>query len=155
MFTPIEFFIGITDGQEGIEAIHVKLSHELSLDKFQAFFDFLNTNSEQFVLDINAGKIGTDAFNRVALKVQELADILSTAEVIMDANFQHYGVDVDYDNVGIPMPIENPALIVNFFNNYINGNFFTFMFSIKFGKIWIIKIIFKKSIINTYSFFRF
>lgn len=130
MFTPIEFFIGITDGQsqKGIEAIHVKLSHELSLDKFQAFFDFLNTNSEQFVLDINAGKIGTDAFNRVALKVHELADILSTAEVIMDANFQHYGVDVDYDDVGIPMPIENPALIVNFFNNNTHSRIYSDQF---------------------------
>jgi hypothetical protein len=117
MSTAIHFFIGISDGQRGIEAIHVKLCQQLTLDRFRALVDFLNTDTPQFVSDINAGKIGTTAFERVALKVQELAAILPTAEVIMDENFLHYGVDVDYYDVGIPMPIENPVLVVNIFDN--------------------------------------
>ena len=116
MSAPIEFFIGISDGYCGIDAIHVKLTQELPHDTIQALIDFLNTNTKQFVSDINAGKKGTDAYNRVALKRHELAALLQTEIVLLDGNFREYGVDVDYDNVGIPTPLENPTLVVNFFN---------------------------------------
>ena len=116
MSTPIEFFIGISDGYCGIDAIHVKLAQQLSRDTFEALVDFLNANTKQLVLDINAGKKGTDAYNDVALKQHELAALLPTETVLLDGNFREYGVDVDYDNVGIPTPLDTPMLVVNFFN---------------------------------------
>ncbi len=117
MFEPIEFFIGITDGQKNIEAIHVKLNHELPLGHFLDMMTLLNTDTAQFISDINASKLGSDAFNRVIKKVQDLGSILTTAEVLIDMNFEYYGVDVDYQDLGITVPIENPALFINFFGN--------------------------------------
>ena len=117
MFEPIEFFIGITDGQNSIEAIHVKLDHELPLGHFHDMMTLLNTDTAQFISDINASKLGSDAFNRVIEKVQHLSTILTTAEVLIDANFVNYGVDVDYEDVGIPFPYEKPVLVINFFGN--------------------------------------
>ena len=117
MIEPIDFFVGITDGQTSIEAIHVKLEHKMPFRHFYDMMTFLNTDTAQFVSDINASKLGSDAFNRVLRKVQHLSTILTTAEVLIDANFENYGVDVDYEDVGIPVPYENPVLFVNFFGN--------------------------------------
>ena len=117
MIEPIDFFVGITDGQTSIEAIHIKLEHKMPFRHFNDMMTFLNTDTAEFVSDINSSKLGSDAFNRVIEKVQHLSTILTTAEVLIDANFENYGVDVDYEDVGIPVPYENPVLVVNFFGN--------------------------------------
>jgi hypothetical protein len=116
MSRPIGFFIGISDGYNGIEAIHVELTKELPRDTCHALVGFLNANTEQLVSDINAGKTGSVEYNRVAMKVYELAALLPTERVLLDANFQKYGVDVDYDDLGIPTPLEHPTLVVIFYN---------------------------------------
>ena len=116
MSAQIGFFIGISNGYEGMDSIHVQLTQELSLDTCHALIAFLNTNADQLVLDINAGKTGTDAYSRVVMKQQELATLLPTAIVLLDSNFQEYGVDVDDDTLGIHTPIDNPILVITFFN---------------------------------------
>jgi hypothetical protein len=116
MSAPIGFFIGISNGYQGIDAIHVELTQELSLDRFHALVAFLNANTQQLVFDINEGKKGTSAYNRVDQKQHELSALLPTENVMLDANFQEYGVDTEYDNLGIPTPIDHPTLVVNFFN---------------------------------------
>jgi hypothetical protein len=116
MSRPIGFFIGISNGYEGIDAIHVELTQELSRERCHALIAFLITNTQQLVLDINAGKTGTDAYSRVDQKQHELSALLPTENVMLDANFQYYGVDTEYDNIGIPTPIDHPTLVVNFFN---------------------------------------
>jgi hypothetical protein len=56
MSAPFGFFIGVSNGYEGIDAIHVQLTQELPRDRCHALVDFLNVNAQQLVLDINAGK---------------------------------------------------------------------------------------------------
>jgi hypothetical protein len=51
----------------------------------------------------------------VAIKQQELATLLPTEIVMLDSNFQEYGVDVEYNKV-IPKILDHPTLVVNFFN---------------------------------------
>ena len=117
MSTPLEFFIGISDGYSGIGVIYVKLAKKLTLDTFEALVYCLDTNSEQFISDINAGKKGTSAFNRVAMKQHELEALLPEEQVLLCEDFRSNGVYVEYDDEGIPIPIENATLAVFFINN--------------------------------------
>jgi hypothetical protein len=117
MFSPVEFFIGITDGQKNIDAIHVKLDHSMSLADFQDLISFLNTDTSELISDINASQLGSPAFSRIQLKIDELANRLS-ANVVMDLNLENYGVDVDYQDIGIPVPLENPVLVIDLFRNH-------------------------------------
>jgi len=48
---------------------------------------------------------------RVAQKIQDLASALPNAIVEIDLNLAHYGMDIDYDDMGIPMPFEDPSLV--------------------------------------------
>jgi hypothetical protein len=101
-------------GTAQIGAITVKLDHDkLTSTEFQHLLTFLRTDPEQFVADINSCGLGTPSFNRVAQKVQDLKSALPNAIVEMDLNLAHYGVDIDYDDVGIAMPFEEPELVVN------------------------------------------
>ena len=116
MIAPIEFFIGITDGEKSIQAIHIKLDHSMSVAQFKDLTYFLKTYTALLVSDINASKFGSPSFNRIKIKIQELADMLTT-EVVMDLNLEQYVVDVDYEEIGIPVPLENPVLVIDFFQN--------------------------------------
>ena len=117
MFSPVEFFIGITDGEKNIDAIHVKLDHSMSLADFQDLISFLTTDTTELISDINASQLGSPAFSRIQLKIDELANRLS-ANVVMDLNLENYGVDVDYQDIGIPVPLENPVLVIDLFRNH-------------------------------------
>jgi hypothetical protein len=118
MFAPIEFFIGITDGQKNIDAIHITLDKHMSLSDFKDLMSFLNTNTEQFVSDINACKLGSVANERIKVKVKELERLLN-ANVVMDLNLEIYGVDVDNENLGIAVPFKNPVLVIDLYQtNY-------------------------------------
>jgi hypothetical protein len=117
MFSPVEFFIGITDGQKNIDAIHVKLDHSMSLADFQDLISFLNTDTTELISDINSSQLGSPAFFRIKLRIDELANRLS-ANVVMDLNLENYGVDVDYQDIGIPVPLENPVLVIDLFRNH-------------------------------------
>jgi hypothetical protein len=117
MFSPVEFFIGITDGEKNIDAIHVKLDHSMSLADFQDLISFLNTDTTELISDINSSQLGSPAFSRIKLRIDELANRLS-ANVVMDLNLENYGVDVDYQDIGIPVPLENPVLVIDLFRNH-------------------------------------
>lgn len=97
-----------------IGAITVKLDHDkLTTTEFNNLLTFLRTDQEQFIADINSCGLGTSSYNRVAQKVQDLAAVLPNAVVEMDLNLAYYGVDIACDDVGIPMPFEDPTLVVN------------------------------------------
>jgi hypothetical protein len=117
MFAPVEFFIGITDGDKNIEAIHVKVEHSMSLSQFKYLISFLNTNTDHLISDINASQLGSQAFHRLKLKIDELADKF-TAKVVMDLNLENYGIDVNEQDIGIPGPLENPVLVIDLFRNH-------------------------------------
>lgn len=112
--TDVEFFIsitGFTNQSYNIDAISVKMG--INRLTYETFLNLLESVQGQLVYDINWGEVGSPAYNNVALKVQELAAILPNADVTMDTNFEYYGVDVNYENLGIPIPIEEPILIIN------------------------------------------
>ena len=112
--TDVEFFISITglaNRSYNIDAISVKMG--INRLTYEMFLNLLESVQGQLVYDINWGEVGSHAYNNVALKVQELALVLPNAVVTMDANFEYYGVDVNYENLGIPIPIEEPILIIN------------------------------------------
>ncbi len=115
MSNAIEFFIGISNGYETIDTIRVRLTQELPRDGVSALVDFLNANTTQLVEDINAGEKGSDAYTRVAQKQLELAALFPSDIVVLDRNYQEYGVDVHNENLGIPTPLDAPKLVVTFF----------------------------------------
>ena len=115
---PIEFYISITGTDplqsRYIHAISVKMDEKMTRDAFVALTESVQG---QLVYDINAGKVGSPAYNNVMSKVQELAAILPNAVVAMELNFEYYGVNVNDEDIAGPTPIEEPTLVINMVND--------------------------------------
>ena len=116
---PTEFYISIMDTDPSqsryIHAISIKMDGKKTRD---AFFALVKSVQGQLVSDINAGKVGSPAYNNVMSKVQELAAILPNAVVTMELNFEYYGVNVTNDeDIAGPTPIEEPTLVINMVND--------------------------------------
>jgi hypothetical protein len=114
-FPYIEFHIAITNKnlERIIAGITVKMQQKMTRSMFRDMLQCVYHDYGQLVSDINGGKVGDPAYNNVALKVAELAAILPSAIVEVDRNFERYGVDVDHDDWGIPMSMEEPVLCIN------------------------------------------
>jgi hypothetical protein len=114
-FPYIEFHIAITNKnlERIIAGITVKMHQKMTRSMFRDMLQCVYHDHGQLVSDINGGKVGDPAYNNVALKVEELAAILPSAIVEVDRNFARYGVDVDHDDWGIPMSMEEPVLCIN------------------------------------------
>ena len=101
------------NGTEEIGAITINIDNKFTSEEFRLLLDFLQTDTEQFVFDINWCGLGTPSYDRVAQKAQYLADILPNAQVYMDLNLAHYGMNVNYEYKNIPCPLSNPMLVVH------------------------------------------
>lgn len=115
---PMHFTIAIFadykhNGTEEIGAITIKIDNTLTSDEFRLLLDFLQTDTEQFVFDINLCGLGTPSYDRVAQKAQYLANILPNAQVEMDLKLERYGMNVNYEYKNIPYPLSNPVLVVH------------------------------------------
>ena len=112
---PYEFHIAITNAnlEQNIAGITVKMHQKMTPSMFRDMLESVHHDRGQLVSDINGGKVGDPAYNNIALKVKELAAILPSAIVEVDGNFALYGVDVNHDDWGIPMSMENPILCIN------------------------------------------
>jgi len=118
MTSPIEFHICISEGKYEIGAITIKIDSKFTSDEFGLLLAFLETDTEQFALDVNSCGLGTTAYDRVAQRAQDLANILPDAKVDMDLNLAHYGLNVEYDeDAHIPYPLSDPVLVVNVYGN--------------------------------------
>jgi hypothetical protein len=118
MASPIEFHICIFEGKYEIGAIMIKIDNKFTSDEFGLLLAFLETDTEHFVLDVNSCGLGTTAYDRVAQRAQDLANILPDAKVDMDLNLAHYGLNVEYDeDAHIPYPLSDPVLVVNVYGN--------------------------------------
>ena len=118
MASPIEIHMCISEGKYEIGAITIKIDSKFTSDEFGLLLAFLETDTEHFVLDVNSCGLGTTAYDRVAQRAQDLANILPDAKVNMDLNLAHYGLNVEYDeDAHIPYPLSDPALVVNVYGN--------------------------------------
>ena len=118
MANPIEIHICIFEENCDIGAITIKIDSKFTSDEFRLLLAFLQTDTQQFVLDINSCGLGTPAYARVAQKAQDLANILPDAQIDMDLNLAHYGLNVEYDeDAHIPYPLSDPVLVVNVYGN--------------------------------------
>lgn len=120
MATPMEFHISIFadhPGHNEIGAITVKTDEKLTPEEFRLLLAFLQTDTEQFVHDVNWCGLGTPSYDRVAQKAQDLANILPNAQVEMDLNLAHYGINIAYEYTGIPYPLLEPVLVVNVYGD--------------------------------------
>jgi hypothetical protein len=118
MANPMMFYIGIFadpiyNGYNEIGAIFVRMDDKLTSEEFRLLLDFLQTDTEQFVFDINSCALGTPSYDRVAQKVQDLANILRNRQVEMDPNLERCGVNVNYEYKNAPYPLTDPVLVVN------------------------------------------
>ena len=120
MANPMEFHIAIFADHPGyneIGAITVKIGEKLTPEEFRLLLAFLQTDTEQFVYDVNWCGLGTPSYDRVAQKAQDLANILPNAQVEMDLNLAHYGINIDYEYKNCPYPLTEPVLVVNVYGN--------------------------------------